>query len=181
VSKHIETFKGWADTFRPDVDALKAVVESEGADGESRRLAAGALSYLVTKMDLVPDHNEGIGIMDDIMVMRVCAQLATEQHKLGDLPASAEVSIGRMANEAGKISAFLGDSVFDKLKQYCNKLGETAVRGRTPSQIVDDEAVRTALYGEIDDELKKSVPVVVKDAADAELRLKAYLTHKLSG
>jgi uncharacterized membrane protein YkvA (DUF1232 family) len=180
VSKHIETFKGWADTFRPDVDALKAVVEAKGADAESRRLAAGALSYLVTKMDLVPDHNEGIGIMDDIMVLRVCALLATTSHDLGDLPAAAEVSIGRMANEADKISAFLGGQIFDKLKQHCAKLAETAVRGRTPSQIVDDEAARKALYGEIDEELKKSTPVVVKDPEDAELRLKAYLTHKLS-
>jgi uncharacterized membrane protein YkvA (DUF1232 family) len=180
VSKHIETFKGWADSFRADVDALKAVVESTGADAESRRLAAGALSYLVTKMDLVPDHNEGIGIMDDIMVLRVCSALATTQHKLGDLPAAAEVSIGRMANESDKIAAFLGAAVYDKLKSYCAKLGETAVRGRTPSQIIDDENARKALYAEIDDELKRSVPVVVTDAADAELRLKAYLTHKLT-
>jgi uncharacterized membrane protein YkvA (DUF1232 family) len=179
VSKHIETFKGWADSFRQDVDALKAVVESKAADAESRRLAAGALGYLVTRLDLVPDHNEGIGIMDDIMVLRVCAQLATTSHKLGDLPTGAEVSIGRMANQADKISEFLGTAIYDKLKQYCSKLGDVAARGRTPSQIVDDEAARKALYLEIDDELKKSVPVVVKDAADAELRLKAYLTHKL--
>jgi uncharacterized membrane protein YkvA (DUF1232 family) len=179
VSKHIETFKGWADTFRQDVDALKAVVESKGADTESRQLAAGALGYLVTKMDLVPDHNEGIGIMDDIMVLRVCAQMASTSHKLGDLPAASEVAIGRMSNEAEKITAFLGASIYDKLKQYCSKLGENPVRGRTPAQIVDDDAARTALYAEIDDELKRSVPVVVTDPADAELRLKAYLTHKL--
>lgn len=180
MSKHIETFKNWADTFRPDVDALKAVVEASGADAESRRLAAGALSYLVTKMDLVPDHNEGIGVMDDIMVLRVCSLLASTSHDLGDLPASAEVSIGRMANEADKISAFLGSAVFDKLKAYCAKLSETAVRGRTPSQIVEDDAARTALYGEIDEELKRATPIVVADPDDAELRLKAYLTHKLS-
>ena len=179
MSKHIETFKGWADTFRQDVDALKAVVESTGADEESRRLAAGALSYLVTKMDLVPDHNEGIGIMDDIMVLRVCAQMATTSHELGDLPAAHQVAIGRMANEADKVTAFLGAAIYDKLKQYCSKLGESAVRGRTPAQIIDEEPARTALYAEIDDELKRSVPVVVSDPADAELRLKAYLTHKL--
>jgi uncharacterized membrane protein YkvA (DUF1232 family) len=180
VSKHIETFKSWADTFHADVDALKAVVESRGADTESRRLAAGALSYLVTRMDLVPDHNEGIGIMDDIMVLRVCSALASTSHKLGDLPAAAEVSIGRMANQAEAISGFLGAALYDKLKSYCAKLGETAVRGRTPAQIIDEEPARTGLYAEIDDELKRSVPIVVADPEDAELRLKAYLTHKLA-
>ena len=181
MSQHINRFKSWADTFGQDIDALKAVVESAGADAESRRLAAGALSYLVTKLDLVPDHNEGIGIMDDLMVIRVCAQLASNQHKLGELPTQADINIGRLANEAEKIIAFTGDELYDKLKLYCSKLGETAVRGRTPSQVVDDEAARTALYAEIDDELKKSTPVVVKDPADAELRLKSYLTHKLGG
>jgi hypothetical protein len=45
--------------------------------------------------------------------------------------------------------------------------------------IVADAAARTALYAEVDHEIKRSVPVVVNDPADAELRLKAYLTHKL--
>jgi uncharacterized membrane protein YkvA (DUF1232 family) len=179
VSKHIETFKGWADSFRQDVDAMKAVVASTGADAESRRLAAGALNYLVMKLDLVPDHNEGIGIVDDVMVLRVCAMLATTSHKLGDLAAAAEVSLGRMANEADAVAAFLGTEQYDKLKAYCAKLGETAVRGRTPAQLVADENLRKQLYVEIDDELKRSVPMVVKDPADAELRLKAYLKHKL--
>jgi hypothetical protein len=43
-----------------------------------------------------------------------------------------------------------------------------------------DAAVRKSFYAELDEELKKSVPIVVNDPVDAELRLKAYLTHKLS-
>lgn len=179
VSKLIETFKGWADSFRQDVEALKAVVESNKADAESRRLAAAGLSYLVTKLDLIPDHNEGIGIMDDIMVVRVLAQQAAQAHELGDLPASAEVSIGRMVNEAERVSQLLGGALYDKLKQYCAKLTTSKVRGRTPQQIVDDAALRKELYAEIEDELQRSVPVMVSDPADAELRLKSYLQHKL--
>jgi hypothetical protein len=53
------------------------------------------------------------------------------------------------------------------------------VRGRSPAQLAEDAGLRKALYTELDDELKKSVPIVVNDPADAELRLKAYLTHKL--
>ena len=59
------------------------------------------------------------------------------------------------------------------------KLADQAVRGRTPAQVVADEAVRKALYDDVDAEIKKTVPVIIKDADDAELRLKAYLTHKL--
>ena len=179
MSQHINRFKSWADTYHQDVDALKALVESGGADIESRRLAAGALNYLVTKLDLVPDHQD-IGIMDDLMVIRVCSMLASAQHQLGQLATNHEITIGRLGNEAEKITPFLGEQLYDKLKLYCAKLAETAVRGRTPSQIVDDEAARKALYVEIEDELKKATPVVIEDPADAELRLKSYLTHKLS-
>ena len=56
----------------------------------ARKLGAGALSYLVTRMDFIPDWNEGIGVMDDIFVMRVCAGMATTLG-LGDISHDAEV------------------------------------------------------------------------------------------
>jgi uncharacterized membrane protein YkvA (DUF1232 family) len=174
----IDEFKGWAESIRQDIDAFKALLESSQADADSRRLAGGALSYQVSKMDLIPDWNEGIGMIDDIMVLRVCAQLS-QGHTRGPLPTSAEVSLDRMANEAEKIKTFLGSPIYDKLKSYCAKLGEQPVRGRTSAQLADDAASRKALYAELDDELKKTVPIVVNDPKDAELRLKAYLTHKL--
>ena len=175
---YIEVFKGWADTIRQDIEAFKALLESSTADADARRLAGGALSYLVSKMDLIPDWNEGIGVIDDVMVLRVCAHLA-QDHDRGTLPASAEVSFERLVNESDKISKFLGGPLYDKLKAYCARLGDQAVRGRTPAQLADDAYLRKALYAELDDELKKTVPIVIKDPADAELRLKAHLTHKL--
>jgi uncharacterized membrane protein YkvA (DUF1232 family) len=174
---HIDNFKAWAETIRTDIDAFKAVLESPKADLHSKRLAAGALSYLVSKMDLIPDWNEGIGVIDDIMVLRVCAQL-TQGHDRGPLPTTAEVSLDRMANEADKISAFLGGPLYDRLKSYCAKLVDGSTHGRTPMSVVEDAAARKSLYAELDDEIKKTVPIVVNDATDAELRLKAYLTHK---
>jgi uncharacterized membrane protein YkvA (DUF1232 family) len=175
---HIDVFKGWADTIRQDIEAYKALLESSSAEHDARKLAAGTLSYLVSKMDLIPDWNEGIGVIDDVMVLRVSAQLAQDLDR-GSLPASAEVSFERLANEAEKITAFLGGGTYDKLKAYCAKLGDQKIRGRTTQQLIDDATQRKQFYGELDDELKKTVPIVITDPADAELRLKAYLTHKL--
>jgi len=176
---HIENFKAWAETIRQDVEAFKTLLESAKADLHSKKLAGGALSYLVSKMDLIPDWNEGIGVIDDIMVLRVCAQL-TQSHDRGQLPTSAEVSLDRMANEADKITAFLGGPLYDKLKAYCAKLGEHEVRGATPGKLIDEEPLRKALYASVNEEVDKTVPIVVNDPKDAELRLKAYLTHKLT-
>jgi uncharacterized membrane protein YkvA (DUF1232 family) len=175
---HIDVFKGWAETIRQDIESYKVLLESGKADDNSRRLAGAALLYLVSRMDLIPDWNEAIGVLDDVMVLRVCAHL-TQTHERGPLPTVAEICLERMANEAEKIGEFLGGQIYDSLRAYCAKLAEQAVRGRTPAQLVGDEQLREALYVELDEEVKKSVPLVIKDPADAELRLKAYLTHKL--
>ena len=175
---HIDVFKGWAESIRQDIDAYKALLESKNADRESKKLAGAALLYMVSRMDLIPDWNEGIGVIDDVMVLRVCAQL-TQGHSRGALASAADQALDRMANEADKISAFLGGPIYDKLKSYCSKLGDSAVRGRTPAQLADDPELRKSLYVELDDEIKKTVPIVINDPVDAELRLKAYLTHKL--
>jgi uncharacterized membrane protein YkvA (DUF1232 family) len=175
---HIDVFKSWAETIRQDTDAFKALLESGKADEKARKLAGGALSYLVSKMDLIPDWNEGIGVIDDVMVLRVCAQLSQDLDR-GSLPATVEASLERMANQAEKISAFLGGPIYDKLKAYCAKLGEQKVRGATPAELMTEDDKRKTLYVAIEDELEKTVPIVVNDPIDAELRLKAYLTHKL--
>ena len=175
---HIDVFKGWADSLRSDIEAYKSLLESSKADDHSRKLAGAALLYLVSRMDLIPDWNEGIGVIDDVMILRVCAQL-TQSHDRGALPTQAEISLERMANEADKIVQFLGSSLYDKLKAHAAKLAEQAVKGKSPAQLMEDAAMRKALYSELEDELKRSVPIVVNDPTDAELRLKAYLTHKL--
>ncbi len=177
MAKHIDTFKSWSDTIVADVAALRALIESN-AEPEARRLAAGALGYLVMRLDLVPDWEGGIGALDDVMILRVCAQLAAG-HGLSEVSEAHEINLARMANEAERISEFLGTEAYDKLRAYAAKLSTTAVRGRTPAQVVADAAARAALYVEVDDEIKKTVPVVIKDPADAEVRLKAYLMHKL--
>jgi uncharacterized membrane protein YkvA (DUF1232 family) len=178
VSKHIETFKSWVDTYREDVTAVRALIESDKAHADARKLAAASLSYLVTRMDLVPDWNEGIGALDDVMVIRVCMGLASA-NPLGDLPGDAEITLAKLGNDAERIYDFLGGELYDKLKAYCAKLTETSVRGRTPANIVADAAARTSLYADVDEEMKRQGPVVIKDPADAELKLKAYLKHKL--
>ena len=175
---HIEVFKRWAETIRQDVDAFKALLESPKADNHSKKLAASALTYLVSRMDLIPDWNEGIGVIDDVMVMRVCAAL-TQDHDRGSLPTAADAALERMANQSEKIAAFLGGPLYDKLKLYCTKLGDTPVRGITTAQLIADDSARKSLYQALKEELEKTVPIVINDPTDAELRLKAYLTHKL--
>ena len=178
MAKHIDTFKGWSESIIGDVTALQVLIESDQAPAEARRLAAAALSYLVSRMDLVPDWEEGIGVLDDVMVVRVCANLASA-HGLTGVPDEVEFTLARLANEAEAISEFLGTELYDKLRSFCSNQVDKSVRGRAPATVLADPDVRAALFRDVDDEVKRSVPVVVSDPDDAEVRLKAYLAHKL--
>ncbi len=175
---HIDVIKEWAETVRQDIEALKVLIESPKADEHSRRLAGAALLYLVSRMDLVPDWNEGIGALDDVMVLRVIAQL-TQTHERGPLPTAAEICLERMANEADR------DHRVPRRPDPRQAAGVLRAAHRAggarphPAQLVDDAELRKALYGELEEEIKKSLPVVIENPADAEVRLKAYLTHKL--
>ncbi|MBT8496518.1 MAG: DUF1232 domain-containing protein [Deltaproteobacteria bacterium] len=75
----MQTFREWTKTLREDVETLKRVVEADEADRDGRRFAAAALNYLLTRMDLVPDWEESIGILDDILVIRALAGLAVQK------------------------------------------------------------------------------------------------------
>jgi uncharacterized membrane protein YkvA (DUF1232 family) len=179
VSEHLKAFKEWVETFPADVETLKTVVQSESVPVPARKLVAAALSYLVTRLDLVPDHNETIGVLDDVFVVRTCLAAAGSSVDDG-LSADATVEVGRLVNEADRIEAFLGKPLYARFKAYCQKLADSTVRGRTTAQIVSDAAVRKALYVEIDDDLKKLPPAQFNDSED-ELKAKliSFLKPKL--
>lgn len=175
---HIDVFKSWAGTIRQDIDAFKALLESGKADEKARRLAGGALAYLVSKMDLIPDWNPGIGVIDDVMVLRVCAGLSADFDR-GELPASAEAALERLSNEAEKIQEFLGGPLYDKLKAYSAKLGDLKVRGKAVGDLISDAKARETFYKAVEEEVSANVPIVINDPKDAEIRLKSYLSQKL--
>lgn len=175
---HIDVFKGWAESIRPDVETFKMLLESTESDAGARRVAAGALLYLVSRMDLVADWHEGIGMIDDLMVLRVCAQLA-QGIGYAQLPTVGDICMERMANEADRIVEFLGAPLYDKLKAYCAGLADQSVRGWSPREMLDDERMRRSVYGAISDDVKRAGPIVIDDPMDAELRLKSHLTQKL--
>jgi len=183
VSEHIASLVKWALEWRADLEALKAAVGADQAKAEIRRYSAAALNYVVSRMDLVPDWEPAVGLFDDLMVVRICAARALEaigpEEGDGGLDHRVATQLGRLANQAEQMRDFLGDDLYAKLGAYCDRQLAVAVRGRTPDQLVSDEKARGLLYAEVDDAAKRAGEVSVPDQAQAAVRLKAYLGHKL--
>ena len=180
MSEHIEQIKQWAAEFRVDVEAVKRVIEAEGIDVRARQFAAAALNYLVTRMDLVPDWNETIGFMDDVLVLRVYMDLAGAYQVQQGLDGDTWARVDRMIKDAIVIEDFLGEELFAKLRKHCTRLSETAVRGRRPESIVGDAGARKALYDEIHDDLARIPVATFDDPERIAVHFTSYLHHKLN-
>ena len=180
MSDQIDAIREWVANFREDIEAMKAIVEAEKIHVDARKFAAAALNYLVTRMDLVPDWNETLGVIDDVMVLRVCIELATAYGiDEGVTDTEALIRISRMTNESEIVEQFLGEDLYAKFRKYCARLTDQEVRGRRTESIVADPAVRAALYKEIDDDLLRMPPAPFKDPEDIAVKVRSYLRHKL--
>jgi len=181
VSEKIEIVSDWVDSLREDVETLKKVVESAKVDKGARKYAATALNYLITRMDLIPDWTESIGVVDDVLVLRMCIDLASAYNLDEGLSDETKtlVEISRLGNDIERVEQVLGSELFAKMRKYTARMSDDAVRGRTPQKILDDKEARAALYKEIDEELLRMPAATFKDAKAAERQLKNYLGAKL--
>lgn len=170
--------QAWIDSFVGDVQVVEKLVDSKTAPKPARVLAAGALSYLVKQMDLIPDWEPVHGMLDDAMVLRVAVSIASEQD-LGDFDAETTRGIGRLANEADQVAEMLGSDLYARLKRYVQGLTRLDVRGRRADFIASDSKARAQLFTEIAGELKKLKPAKLDDPDQALRKVKGYLEQKL--
>src|SRR5262245_12832818 len=126
-------------TLADDVQFTWTMMEDERIRNPGRRQLAGALSYILTQLDLIPDH-EKAGAVDDAMVVRVAWGLCAEHaDKVGTGDAQ---QIARLTRDEEEISQFLGEALFGKLRRYVIDLAEKTVRGRTADQLLIDAKAR---------------------------------------
>jgi len=172
-------FQEWTTQLPSDVHATLDLCGSEAIAPPGRRFLAGALNYILTQLDLIPDHQKA-GAVDDAFVIRVSYGLAAEH--AGSASTKESAHIGRMTNEEDEIRAFLGDAMFAKLRRYVIELADKPVRGRTTDQIASDGKVRAQMKGELAEAGKKlkAVQALTDDEAQQiEVSVKSYLSMKL--
>jgi uncharacterized membrane protein YkvA (DUF1232 family) len=174
----LDKLRSWIDSFAADVTATMALTDHEKVARDARLLGAAALNYLVTRLDLIPDWEESCGILDDAMVLRLAISEAVEKD-IDALPADAQKTLHRLANEADAVRELLGDELHGKLKRYVHGLTNQAVRNRHPSVVVDDDKERGHLYAEIKDDLKRVPNARMSDPAHVLRIIKNYLDQKL--
>src|SRR5439155_16802361 len=77
ASEWARRFEEWTSTLSKDVTATWDMLTNESVAAPGRRWLAAALSYTLTQLDLIPDH-ERAGSIDDAFVLRIAYGLAAE-------------------------------------------------------------------------------------------------------
>jgi uncharacterized membrane protein YkvA (DUF1232 family) len=176
----LDKFGSWVESLTDDAKAMRAAVEAEGVSREAKRNLIAGLSYLLRKIDIVPDYLGGLGSVDDAMVMRVSTKLALDAG-LGTVDDETKSHLEKLSADVSVVEEFLGD-LFDSFKDYTAGLPDTKVRGRSADTVLDDDDARQQFGYELDDELK-SFEIRPVEGGDKALRelcsfIKAKVTKK---
>ena len=172
-------FAEWTTHLAEDADFTFQLTGDDKVKTPGRRILAGALSYILTQLDLIPDH-EKAGAIDDAFVLRVAHGMAAEH--TSDLGKDASARIARLTHDEDELREFLGDALFGKLRRHVQSLESKQVRGRSVDQILTDARARTEMKRELEQRIKAMKPTLVDDdaAGDAlEVSIKSYLDMKL--
>jgi len=124
ASEWARRFEEWTTSLPADVQATFDMLTNESVAPPGRRWLAAALSYTLTQLDLIPDH-ERAGSIDDAFVLRIAYGLAAEH--AGKTSTEDTARIARMTQQEDQVREFLGDEVYAKL-QTVNGSGARAAK-----------------------------------------------------
>ena len=175
-----QRFEEWTGQLASDLDATFALTIDERIAPQGRRFLAGALSYALQQLDIIPDH-EDAGSVDDAAVLRVSFGLAAEHAaKAGVEQASM---FARMTNDEDQLREFFGDALFAKLRRFVVELADKPVRGRASDQVIVAGRPRDDMKRELDQSAKRIKRVNAgsdaKSAEALEVSVKSWFSMKL--
>jgi uncharacterized membrane protein YkvA (DUF1232 family) len=179
ASEWARRFEEWTTSLPADVQATWELLSNDSVAPPGRRWLAAALSYTLTQLDLIPDH-ERAGSIDDAFVIRIAYGLAAE-HASKTSTKDAAI-IARMTTQEDELREWLGDKLYAKLRRYVSDLADKEVRGRTTDHILSDERARADMKRELDVQCKKmkAAHAGTADENDAlVVSVQSYLKMKL--
>ena len=178
-SEWARRFEEWTTSLPEDAQATWEMLTNDSVAAPGRRFLAGALSYTLTQLDLIPDHDRN-GSIDDAFVLRIAYGLAAE-HAAKTSTADA-ARIARMTRDEDDLREFLGDAIYSKLRRYVSEFADKEVRGRTVDHILSDARARQDMKRELDVQCKKMKPSRSGTPDEDEalgVSVKSYLSMKL--
>lgn len=171
----LDLFPEWLRSLGADARAMAQSLCDNRLSTEERIWIASALNYVLRSVDLIPDGIEDLGFLDDAFVLRQAAlEVARQQAAAAELyPILVQLS-----RDAVDVNDFLAEDA-ERLAEYVSGLRIVSVRGRSPSDIVEDENLARQVADEAASWAESyACPTFLRDEKTL-VKLKSFLTTKL--
>ncbi|MBU1069155.1 DUF1232 domain-containing protein [Myxococcota bacterium] len=144
----LQNLEAWVANLGEDTKILRKALDSDGISRDAKKYLLGGLSYMLRKVDIIPDYLGGIGVLDDAAVMRVSAKLAVE----AGMPNAGE-GIKKLISE-DEMTRLLFDNLYDGFVSYVKRLPEERIRNRNADHILDEAGCMDQFDRELEDEIR---------------------------
>jgi uncharacterized membrane protein YkvA (DUF1232 family) len=133
----LDVFASWLKALPADAIHVAEGLVAPSLESEQRVWLAGGVNYLLKSVDLIPDGVQDLGFLDDAFVLRFAVR---EAFAVRPFDADTLPALCQLASEAEYIGEFLGKDAA-RLLDYVSGLRIAKVRGRSPSDIGEDETL----------------------------------------
>lgn len=172
----LDAFPNWLRSLPADVRLVGNVIKNNEAPKEARAKLADALNYLFKSVDLIADGIEDLGYTDDAFVLRV-AVAGLDAGVLAGLEQSADLA--SLGKEAELIREFLEDD-YQRFEAYVAGLGALSVRGRTGTQIAEDEQAQAEFSADLSSWAASYDAPSFENDVKTLVKLRSFLKTKLA-
>ncbi|MEM9068536.1 MAG: YkvA family protein [Myxococcota bacterium] len=176
-AQYLDTFPNWLRNLGHDAEELSELLAIESVAQDAREAIAGGLNYLFKSLDLIPDGIDDIGYLDDAFVLRVAAEMASNEDT-GDAGADKLEVLSRLTNDCEMVRSFLGDD-YARLEAYVKGLRNGAARGRSVNDILGEETVRKDFLSDVRGFAKSYESPSFSREEKNLIKLKAFFDAKL--
>jgi uncharacterized membrane protein YkvA (DUF1232 family) len=136
--------------FPTDLLAVHSELSEPSMTDMARRYLIGALNYAFDKLDIYPDHNKGIGIADDAIVLRIAAKLARAE-------GASSPTIEALATDANLVTVIF-DELAPPLEKLVASFPDREIRGRTAAKILAHKDTRVMFDADVVREARQIKP-----------------------
>ncbi len=170
----LETFPNWLSALGTDAEAMVDALASEGTPEAAQRSLAGGLNYVFKSVDLIPDGIDDIGYLDDAFVLRVAVRRARDV----GLAVEGRAALTQLVTDDDLVKRFLGGD-YMRLEHYVTGLEKGSARGRSVSDILSNEGVRSDFVADVKGFGRNYGPPAFAREEKNLIKLRAFFDAKL--
>lgn len=132
-----ETLAHWIANFPFDIKILLDIAGDKHLDIPKRALAIGVLSYILTPIDVLPDKLRSLGLVDDVMMLRLAlATIWDEKSDRYNLYMKMHPGVmSTLDQDAAFLEKTLG-TAYDGIHQLTLRQINRTYRQSTPEQVI---------------------------------------------